>query len=114
MILIIEGPHDAAVEFAQRQRGQKISAGQGALLVLRPTPEGDHALHHQVEKITADRLADDRGAPLTRMPAVSAMQWKPGTVILVPEAVADVLNDIEAMLPGFTEHFGPVRRVEPF
>jgi len=112
-ILIIDGPHGEAIEFAQTLRAARIAKGGGALIVLKPgAGKGhEHALPHQVEKLLAGETLPGPGPG----PGIEAegLPWKPNPLVLVPAGNEAVLADIEALVPGFTAKFGPVSRMAP-
>lgn len=104
---------------AQSMRGQAVSLGYGTLFV-DDNLKDDGATAHLLEKIIADgpakvlkgklgRLTDGLGNPLEETFDPATINWKKSpAIILVNDAIAR-LADFEAMVPGFTAMFGPVR-----
>jgi hypothetical protein len=108
MIIHITGPAASGKSLlANSLRNQAISEGRGALLV-DDTQDGE--VRYLLEKIVA-------GASLGPVPGMgeaipqpaAAIPWKADpSIILVGDKIG-LLGEFEALAPGFTELFGPVR-----
>lgn len=107
---------------AQNFRGQAINMKRGALMVDENL-KNDGATQHLLEKIIADapvlelkgklgRLSDAVGEPIAKSIPIDMINWKPDPMIIFVNDAIERLADFEAMVPGFTERFGPVRSME--
>lgn len=107
---------------AQNFRGQAVNMKRGTLLV-DDNLKDDGATHHLLEKIIADlppaemkgklgRLSDPFGNALASSFDIETINWKPDPAIIFVNEALDRLADFEAMVPGFTKKFGPVRHME--
>lgn len=105
MIMIVKGPHDAAMVHCQWMRGANIARKCGALIVLKPEGD-DHAIPHQIEKIL-----DGQRFPENPPADLSELHWKPEPVVLVCEDYRKVLDQFDKVCPGFTRFFGPVNQI---
>jgi hypothetical protein len=102
-IIIIEGSADAVRAYANTMRNAQIAQGKGALIVNAPGE--DHPVRHQIEKIIAGvQLPQPAPEDLAQIP------WKPQAIVLVPKSLEPALKAFEEVCPGFTKHFGPVKR----
>ena len=102
-IMVIGGEHEQAMLLAQMLRGAQITRGGGALILLRPGNEKgkEHALQHQIEKLL-------KGIALPPDAKAENLSWKPDPLVLVPLANIDLIDAVEALVPGFIEKCGPV------
>jgi len=101
-ILIIDGPPKSGKSLiANGLRNTAISAGKGALLI-DDHADGD-AIHHLEKIIKADKFVS--GTP------AEEVNWKPDPQIILVNSGAERLKDFDAICPGFTAKFGPVRRM---
>lgn len=107
-IIHIKGPDSGAnTAMANSLRTGAISSGLGAVLV----DEGhDGEARYLLEKIVAgEPLGVEPGVgPAITRPA-GTIPWKPDpTIVFVNDQIA-MLDEFEAIAPGFTALFGPVR-----
>jgi thymidylate kinase len=103
MIIIIEGPAKSGkTTIANALRNSQIGQGKGALLI---DEDQNGELRHQIEKIM-----DGKPLPNENVQA-SELKWKSESMVIVVNAKQSVLNDIEAMVPGFKAIHSPVVRL---
>lgn len=87
---------------ADELRNTQISAGKGALIVDEKQKGEPRYL---LEKIVY-------GAALSQPVKADAVPWKPDSmIILVGKDAPKVLDDFEALSPGFKKRFGPVKKM---
>lgn len=99
-IIHIKGPKKSGKSLlANSLRNSSIGQGKGALLV-DDTQDGDP--RHLLEKIIV-------AVPLTEPTSADKIPWKPDPVIVLVGDKISVLEDFEALAPGFLKKFGPVR-----
>lgn len=119
MILFIEGPAQSGKStMANALRNFAISNKRGALMI---DDHADGAIAHHVEKIIDDgemrpkdklgRLTDPKGDVLKESFTVDEINWKADPIIVFVNSGAKRLDEIEALIPGFTKKLGPVNVV---
>lgn len=118
---ITGGPGVGKTFMGQMLRGQAVNSKRGTLFV-DDSLKDDGATQHLIEKLIQDgspeelggkigRLSDVFGNPLKTSFDINEINWKPAPVISFVGDAIDRLKEIEAMVPGFTEKFGPVREL---
>lgn len=120
MIHYIEGPANSGkTALANSLRSAAISAGKGALMIDDYDPHSDPAKQahplHLAEKIVAGaplHVRTPKGPALRPGLTVDNIPWKSSPVIVVVGAHGEKkLEEIEAVLPGFVDRFGPVKKI---
>lgn len=100
-ICVIKGPAQSGKSLIARAlRNNQISNKKGALLI---DEDQNGELNIQLEKI----IAGDNFNTKTW----KSLPWKPDAMIITVGDKDKVLDEFEAMMPGFKEFFGPVYTV---
>jgi len=100
-IVVIKGPPKSGKSLiANALRNNQIAFRNGALLVDEDQ-EGD--ARHLIEKLLV-------GAPVPENPVadISELPWKPRCMVIVVGAKEAILDEFEALVPGFSEAMGPI------
>lgn len=96
-IIHIKGPAKSGKTLnANTLRTQQINAGKGALIVDETT---DGEPRYLLEKIVA-------GASLDREIPAKDVPWKPDSLVILVNDRIDILDEFEALVPGFNKLFG--------
>lgn len=103
-IFIIQGPPKSGKStIANALRNSQITAGCGALLI---DEDQDGDARPLIEKLISGAMVPDE--PPTDLKTIP---WKKNPMVIVIGKKEATLKELDAVLPGFINFMGPIRRI---